>query len=467
MTRTVLNMRGLLHNNVFRRMVVVVSVVATTLGAGVLGWQLYKKLTTNTVTAYFTQTLALYPGDKVQIAGIKVGAIDTIEPASDSMKVTFHYAAKYKVPADATASILSPSLVASRTIQLSPPYRGGPVMHNNAVIARQRTRVPVEWDELRNSINRLLTELGPTSAQPKGPLGDLIESAADGFAGKGAQINETLNKLSEATSTLNQARGDFFDVIGALARFVDALHRSDQQFVALNDNLAQITDSFTHTNRQLAGALYDLNQLLSTTRQFIDKNGAVLGKDINNLADVTNTILQPTPRDGLETALHVFPTLGANFLNAAPNVAGGVIGLPVLPNFANPMQMICSAIQSGGRLGYQDSAELCAQYLAPVLDAIKFNYPPIGVNQVSTAMTLPNQISYSEPRLQPPPGYKDTAVPGIWSRDTAFSFGNHEPGWIVASGMQGVDVQRFTANMLTPDSLVELMGGTAQTDSGR
>ena len=74
-------------------------------------------------------------------------------------------------------------------------------------------------------------------------------------------------------------------------------------------------------------------------------------------------------------------------------------------------------------------------------------------------MTLPKQIAYSEPRLQPPPGYKDTTVPGIFSRDTLFSHGNHEPGWVVAPGMQGVDVQPFTANMLTPESLSELMGG--------
>ena len=60
-------------------------------------------------------------------------------------------------------------------------------------------------------------------------------------------------------------------------------------------------------------------------------------------------------------------------------------------------------------------------------------------------MTLPKQIAYSEPRLQPPPGYKDTTVPGIFSRDTLFSHGNHEPGWVVAPGMQGVDVQPFTA----------------------
>ena len=135
------------------------------------------------------------------------------------------------------------------------------------------------------------------------------------------------------------------------------------------------------------------------------------------------------------------------------------MGLLTINQYANPMQFLCSAIQAGSRLGYQDSAELCAQYLAPILDATKFNYPPFGLNQFSSAITLPKQIAYSEPRLQPPPGYKDTTVPGIFSRDTLFSHGNHEPGWVVAPGMQGVDVQPFTANMLTPESLSELMGG--------
>jgi phospholipid/cholesterol/gamma-HCH transport system substrate-binding protein len=248
-------------------------------------------------------------------------------------------------------------------------------------------------------------------------------------------------------------------VIKSLALFVNALYQSDQQFVALNDDLKTFTNSFTNTNREVATALQDLNQLLTTTRQFITKNGEVLNHDINNLADVTNAILQPDSLNGLETALHVFPTLGANLTNIISPVTGGVMGIPVINNFANPLQFVCSAIQAGSRLGYQESAEMCAQYLAPILDAIKFNFPPFGLNQFSSAMTLPKQIAYSEPRLQPPGGYKDTTVPGIFSRDTLFSHGNHEQGWVTAPGMQGVDVQPFTANMLTPESLAELMGG--------
>jgi phospholipid/cholesterol/gamma-HCH transport system substrate-binding protein len=456
----IFNIRNMKMPAVSRASVIIGTlVVILALVAAIVGYNLYKKLTTNTVVAYFPETLALYAGDRVQIMGVKVGAIDKIEPAGDKMKVTFHYDNSFKVPANATASILNPSLVASRNIQLSPPYTGGPVMEDNAVIPIDRTQVPVEYDQFRDSINRILTDLGPTPDQPKGPFGDIIESAANGFAGKGEQLNKTLNSLSEALYTLNEGRGDFFSVIKSLALFVNALYKSDQQFVALNDDLATFTNAFTNTNREVANGLRDLNELLTTTRQFINKNGEVLTHDVNNLADVTNAILQPDPLNGLETALHVFPTLGANLTNITSPVTGGATALPVIANFANPLQFICSSIQAGSRLGYQESAELCAQYLAPILDAIKFNYPPFGVNQFVTAMTLPKQISYSEPRLQPPGGYKDTTVPGLFSRDTLFSHGNHEPGWVTAPGMQGVDVQPFTANMLTPDCLAELMGG--------
>src|SRR3984893_11357425 len=435
---TIFNIRNLKLPGVSRASVIIGTlVVILALVAAIVGWNVYRKLTTNTVVAYFPDTLALYAGDKVSIMGVKVGQIDKIEPAGDKMKVTFHYDNTFKVPANATASILNPSLVASRNIQLSPPYTGGPVMADNAVIPIDRTQVPVEYDQLRDSLNRILTDLGPTKEQPKGPIGDIIESAANGFAGKGEQLNKTLNGLSDALYTLNQGRGDFFGVVKSLALFVNALYQSDQQFVSLNNQLATFTNSFTNTNREVANALQDLN----------------------HLADVTNAILPPDPLNGLETALHVFPTLGANLMNIVSPVTGGVMGIPVINNFANPLQFVCSAIQAGSRLGYQESAEMCAQYLAPILEAIKFNFPPFGVNQFTSAMTLPKQIAYSDPRLQPPAGYKDTTVPGIWSRDTLFSYGNHEQGWVTAPRMQGVDVQPFTANMLTPESLSELMGG--------
>ena len=310
---TVFDFRSLRLPKLSRASIIVGSLaIVAALVLGFLGIQLYKKLTNNTVVAYFPVANALYNGDRVEIMGVKVGAIDKIEPAGDKMKVTFHYSNKYKVPADAQAVILNPTLVASRLLQLEPPYKGGPVLADNAVIPEERTQVPTEWDELRNTITNVISKLGPTKEQPKGPFGDVIEAYADGLAGKGKQINTTFNDLSRALTALNQGRGDFFAVVRSLALFVNALHADDQKFVALNKNLAQFTNSLTGSDHDLANAVQQFDGLLTTVRPFLDKNAEVLTHDINNLADTTNALVQPEPLNGLETGLHVLPTALAN-----------------------------------------------------------------------------------------------------------------------------------------------------------
>lgn len=457
-----MSVRNLGLSKISRAGVVIAAlVVALALVAAVVGYRMYKKATTTTVSAEFADALAVYPGDRVQIMGVKVGSIDKIEPTGngDRMKVTFHYDSQYKVPANAVASVLNPTVVASRVLQLDPPFTGGAALANGDVIPVERTRVPVEWDDIRAQLDKLVTELGPTPGQPKGALGDLVDSLADNLNGKGKQINTTFRALSDAVATLNEGSGDLFATTKALAVFVNALHQNDQQFVALNNDLATFTSSLTNSDQELSKGIVEIDNLLKTARKFVDDNGSLLSRDINNLADVTNSLMQPEARNGLETALHVYPTLAANTANIYHPTHGAIVAIPAVANWANPMQFLCSAIQAGSRLGYQDSAELCAQYLAPILDATKFNYPPFGVNQFASASTLPKYVAYSEERLRPPPGYKDTTVPGVWSRDTLFSHGNHEQGWIVAPGMQGLQVQPFTANMLTPDSLASLMGG--------
>ena len=131
---TIFDIRSLRLPKVSARVVVVAALVAVLVCiAAAAGVQLYRRLTITTVVAYFSETLALYPGDRVQIMGVRVGSIDKIEPAGDKMRVTLHYNNKYKVPANATASILNPSLVASRRSSAASPRSYGSLMSGKRV----------------------------------------------------------------------------------------------------------------------------------------------------------------------------------------------------------------------------------------------------------------------------------------------------------------------------------------------
>src|SRR4051795_13296547 len=77
------------------------------------------------VTADFERVTGLYSGSAVRILGIEVGQVRDIQPEGQFVRVKMTYKGKYHVPANASAMIVPPSLVADRYVQLAPVFRGG------------------------------------------------------------------------------------------------------------------------------------------------------------------------------------------------------------------------------------------------------------------------------------------------------------------------------------------------------
>ena len=123
------------------------------------------------VVAYFENSNGIYVGDDVRILGVNVGRITEIQPQPERVKISFWYDSKYKVPADAKAAILSPTLVTARAIQLTPVYTAGPVMPDDAVIPQERTAVPVEWDQVRAQLEKLANDAAADRARRGRPAG--------------------------------------------------------------------------------------------------------------------------------------------------------------------------------------------------------------------------------------------------------------------------------------------------------
>ena len=81
-----------------------------------------------TLTAEFPRTVSIYQGSDVRVLGVPVGKIDSVTPSGTDVVVTMHYDADVKIPANAKAVIISPSIVGDRFVQLTPAYTGGPVL---------------------------------------------------------------------------------------------------------------------------------------------------------------------------------------------------------------------------------------------------------------------------------------------------------------------------------------------------
>ena len=116
------------------------------------------------IVAYFPTAVGLYPGDDVRVVGVPVGRIDSIQPRANDVKITMTVSDDVRVPADARAIIIAPNLVSARFIQLTPAFTGGTTMADGAEIGMDRTGVPVEWDEVKEQLTALSTQLGPRTA---------------------------------------------------------------------------------------------------------------------------------------------------------------------------------------------------------------------------------------------------------------------------------------------------------------
>jgi phospholipid/cholesterol/gamma-HCH transport system substrate-binding protein len=381
----------------------------------------------NYVVAYFANSNGIFAGDEVRILGVPVGKIETIEPQPDRVKITFWYDSKYPVPADAKAVILSPAIVTARVIALTPAYTSGPEMPDNAVIPEERTAVPVEWDDLRRQFERLAAMMQPTEPGGLSTLGSMVHATATNLRGQGASIRETITELSQAISALGDHSDDAFGTIRNLSILVSALEHSGDLQRELNDNLAAVTGLVVDDSNEIGGAISALNAVLTDVRDAVSENRDTLGTTTDKLASVSQAMTASL--DDIKQALHLAPTELQNLMNIYQPAQGTLGGAYAFNNFANPLAFLCGAVQAASRLGAEQSAKLCVQYLAPIVKNRQYNFPPLGENLIVGAVARPNEVTYSEDWLRP-----DYVPPPVANPARVTNPDEGLPGMMVAPG---------------------------------
>ena len=96
--------------SIARRIVPLLVIAALLVAAGL---SMISTDPTKTLTAHFPRTVSIYEGSDVRVLGVGVGKVDSVKPSGTDVIVTMHYDGKVKVPADATAVIVAPSIVDS------------------------------------------------------------------------------------------------------------------------------------------------------------------------------------------------------------------------------------------------------------------------------------------------------------------------------------------------------------------
>jgi phospholipid/cholesterol/gamma-HCH transport system substrate-binding protein len=163
--------------------------------------------------------------------------------------------------------------------------------------------------------------------------------------------------------------------------------------------VASVTGLLADNPGEVANAARDLNDVVGEVKNFVAENRESLGTTTDKLSAVTTILTESL--DDIKQTLHVLPTVAANAQNLYQPAQGTLSGIAAVNNFADPITFVCGAIQAASRLGAEQSAKLCVQYLAPIVKNRQYNFPPMGFNPIVGAAARPNEITYSEDRMRP------------------------------------------------------------------
>jgi phospholipid/cholesterol/gamma-HCH transport system substrate-binding protein len=310
------------------------------------------------LTAHFSEAVGIYPGSDVRVLGVKVGTIESVKPEGTTVKVVMSYERGYKIPADAAAVIVPPSVVSDRYVQLTPAYTGGPVMPDRTDLPVSRTATPVELDQIYSNLNDLDVALGPEGANRNGALARLLAVGRANLEGQGGKVHNAVQGLSKTVQTLSNGRDDLFGTITNLQQFTSALAKSDDQVREFNSQLASVSDQLDGERAELGAALQSLSVALAQVASFVKQNRAELVSNVEGLTNITGILVKQ--KDALEKVLQMAPLALSN-LNLAYNPSSGTLDTrDDAVSGSDPALAACSVLALADKLG-TDLRQRCAE----------------------------------------------------------------------------------------------------------
>ncbi|GAB4003222.1 MCE family protein [Nocardioides ultimimeridianus] len=357
------------------RRVVVLAVLLIAL-AGVLNVAL-SPARMNTLTAHFSRAVSVYPGTDVRILGVNVGKVTAVIPQGDSVRVEMEYDAKYRVPADAKAAIVTPTLVADRFVQLTPVYVKGAVMADGADIPLAKTLVPVELDRIYGSLKTLTEALGPNGVNKDGTLNHLLKAAHSSLGGEGASGRRMIQELSKAAQVFGDNAGPLFQTVSQLARFTQTLGNNDKLVRAFMKDLAGISRTLAGESGSLQKTIAAVAQAVGSVKGFVHDNRDALVHQIANLKVVMHTIA--SERTNLDTVLRIAPVAMGNLQAGFDHASGSQNSRITIAGYAwDADGFICAIImqKQGMPASLKKTAcDLISQLMEPILTKVPY-LPP-------------------------------------------------------------------------------------------
>lgn len=280
---------------------------------------------TITATAQFESGAGLYVGNRVAVLGIPVGHVTKVSAKGSYAEVEFTVEEKVSIPADVKAVTLSTSILTDRQIELTPPYRGGPVLRNGDTIGLHRTTTPVEFDQVLDMLDNLAHSLHG-DGDGGGPLADIEDAGAVVLTGHGTQIKTALDELSRALRLSGDGgahtRQQLTTIIRNLSSLLDAAASNDATLREFGSTVRQLSQIVAAEDFGSGTTGKQLNEIVEQIGGIMNANRGVLKSGIGN-GNISLQSMYDHQRE-LAEFFNVLPLMTDNLYNTVDQNNGAV-----------------------------------------------------------------------------------------------------------------------------------------------
>jgi phospholipid/cholesterol/gamma-HCH transport system substrate-binding protein len=233
-----------------------------------------------TVSIEFPDVVDLVPQSLVKVADVSVGSVSDIrvDPATWNAIVTVAVNGDVKLPADATATVGTTSLLGEKFVQLSPPARGGvsilgPAsdrstgsLANGATIPVARAGRGAEVEEVLGALSMLLN--GGGVAQIRTISTELNKA----LVGNEPEIRSLLANLNTLVGALDDRKSDITRALDGLNRLSATLNDRRGQIANALDDLSPGLKELEDQRTELVDLLQSLDRLSGVATDVVDRS---------------------------------------------------------------------------------------------------------------------------------------------------------------------------------------------------
>ena len=282
----------------------------------------------DTYYANFSEAGGIKVGDEVRIAGVRVGAVESIELDGDKVNVGFRIKTDSQFGPTSRADLKVKTLLGDMFLAIEPAGSGQ--MAEGTTIPVERTSSPydvvqafegladtagdINTDQLAQSLTTLSDLSRNTPDEFQGAL-EGVSALSSNVAAKNDEINSLLKNLRRVSTVLDDRDQDIIE----LMEDSDVLFRA---LVARRDAVHRLLVSTTQLSKELTALVRDTRADLKPALQSLEEVLDVLNKNEDNIDDSIR-LMAP------------FYRVFANTLGSGPWFDTYIQNLPPVPEVLN------------------------------------------------------------------------------------------------------------------------------------